>query len=128
MQIQLPKNLDEVKAGFDPLPEGTYKVRATKADLKTSAKGNPYLAITFTVIENDAAEYNNRKLFHNVTITDETMGFVKEVLEALGTPWDGNSFDTEDVIGNEALVSVKVQARADNPEQMQNVIKKFARA
>jgi hypothetical protein len=128
VRIQVPKSLDEVKSGFDPLPEGTYRVRATEAKVKTSGKGNPYVAFTFQVVDNETASFNNRKLFHNSTITEETLGFLKQVLEALGTPWDAEGFDTDDVIGNECIVGVKIQPRSDQPEVLQNTIKTFAKA
>jgi len=91
---------------FQALPAGRYTLKAEDAEVKSSSKGNSMIAITFKVVGGD---YNNRKLWHNFTLTDKALPFLTRFLKAAGS----DVFNEEDVSGEaiaQALIGKVVSA------------------
>ena len=67
---------------FQALPADRYALKAEEAEVKSSAKGNSMVAITFKVV---GGEFNNRKLWHNFTLTEKALPFLVRFLTAVGS-------------------------------------------
>ena len=68
---------------FAPLPKGWYPTEIEKVSTKTSAKGDRYLALQFTVI---GERFANRKLFVNLNLwhpKDTVRRIAREQLQRL---------------------------------------------
>ena len=77
---------------FQALPAGRYTLKAEAAEVKSSAKGNSMISVTFKVVGGD---YANRKLWHNFTLTEKALPFLTRFLKAAGS----DIFEEEDVSG-----------------------------
>ena len=68
-QDQLPRTAD---IAFDPVPEGVYKVQCDEADFKTSPNKatSQYIWMELSIIKHP--EYTGRKVFANITISNES--------------------------------------------------------
>ena len=66
---------------FKEVPHGTYEVKVEKMELKASKKGDPMVAIWFSILK---GEYKNSKLFMNQVITQGfQIHIVNELLRAM---------------------------------------------
>lgn len=72
---------DDIDKALEPGIYGPAVI--TKAEKKTSEKGNTYWALTFE-IRPDAAEGAGRKVWHNITITQNNLRYVRRDLSRLG--------------------------------------------
>jgi len=120
-------NLNDVQVQ-KPVPAGTYAIRVASCkhqDAKETA--TQFLVFEYEIIEN--SEYKGRTLRDQATIfidptkdpdgkkTQNSLGFLKEKLEALKFGWDPDGFDPEDIVGCTAAAVVTVgdyQGRAVN--------------
>jgi len=95
---------------FSPIPAGAQVVAQVKgAEFRISSKGNIMIAVRYTVTEPfgpapaDAASWRNRTIRDNVmfmmpnpvTGSKGTIWRVKRTFAALGMPWTGRPFATE---------------------------------
>lgn len=126
MKVQLEKNLDEVKIGFDPVPANWYEVQIVEepqikskekeVDGVTEMRRN--LNIKFTIC--DDPEFEGKQLFHSCSTEAKYLGYprgLKETLAALGASWDEDGFDTMDLIGLKCRVKVGQELqRKKNPD------------
>lgn len=122
-QDQLPRSAD---IAFDPVPEGIYKVQVDDADFKTSTSKatSQYIWMELSVVKHP--EYTGRKLFANITVSNESQKAVDigraqlgDLLEVTGI----SSFNDTDVLkGKIFSVKVKVQdGTKDRPNKTNNV-------
>ena len=111
---QLPRSAD---IAFEPVPAGTYEVQITDTDLKTTKnlKGQ-YIWMELTIIRNP--EYQDRKIFANITIANENQKAVDigraqlgDLLEITGLA----TFSDTDELKNKIL-KVKVKIQEGTPE------------
>ena len=111
---QLPRSAD---IAFEPVPAGTYEVQITDTDLKTTKnlKGQ-YIWMELTIIRNP--EYQDRKVFANITISNENQKAVDigraqlgDLLEITGLA----TFSDTDELKNKIL-KVKVKIQEGTPE------------
>lgn len=120
---QLPRTAD---LAFEPVPEGTYKVQITDADYKTSPNKatSTYIWMELSIIKHP--EYTGRKLFANITISNESQKAVDigraqlgDLQEVTGTI----SFNDTDALKGKVLsVKVKIQdGTKDRPNKTNNV-------
>ena len=106
---QLPRSAD---LAFEPVPAGVYEVQITDADLKTTKdlKGQ-YIWLELTIVRNP--EYQDRKFFANITVSNESQKAVDigraqlgDLLEITGL----TTFNDTDALKNKVFkVKVKVQ-------------------
>lgn len=113
---QLPRSAD---IAFEPVPAGTYEVQITDADYKTSPNKatSTYIWLELSIVKN--AEYNDRKLFANITISNESQKAVDigraqlgDLLEITGL----TSFNDTDELKNK-LLAVKVKISNGTPDR-----------
>lgn len=119
--------LKDVQTSGAPIGPGMFPVEVTKCELKQgkNAPHNPYLGMELTVIDHE--EFNGRKLFFNVGLTENSLWALKGSLLALG--FDESSVDDEEgldvneiieeVVGQQAVA--EVQLRPYNGEERDNV-------
>lgn len=105
-------NLDQVKAGFDPIPVGVYKVKIAAGEIKEGPKGQ-YIEWQFEIIE---GEFASRKLFDNTSLMTKALFSVKSLLEAAGIPFDPEGFDTTDALGKPLNIKVSVGEYEGRPK------------
>lgn len=92
---------------FSLIPEGKYYVEVVEADVTTSQNGDPMMKVQLEITEE--GEFQGRKLFDNMMLVGNGLGITKRNLGILlGDVPDGEfSFDTDDLLGQEAQVLVK---------------------
>ena len=106
-------DLKDVKEA-EAVPEGEYSLRILKVDETESKKGNPMLALVIKI--EDAPIKNPAPVRHWIVLPDRDtpddqvqmrMLELKRLLAAFGIRYDGEGFDTEDLIGatGKALVT-----------------------
>lgn len=117
-------NFKDVTA-MDALPAGNYKVRVDEAELKYgNESGNPYIAVTLLV---EGGEFDGRKLFKNMSLTEKSLWSVKRDLSALGVNMD-RSIDFEDPRELQGLIGARGQAVVIQKEyegEKRNEVKKL---
>ncbi len=130
MRIELPRNLDDVKVtdGFPTLPEGEYKLRCLQVPEMREGDKGPFLLWTFEVIENP--EYDKARVTHVTSITEKALQHdfgdgLKSVLQALGVPWEGRTFDDALCPGQEAIAYIVQRADKKDPDNIYSDIKKI---
>ena len=72
-------NLQAIKTGGEPVAEGRYTVTVEKAELTTSAKGNPTINVTFKI---EDGAFAGRLLWDNFTLISNSLWKLKGFLEA----------------------------------------------
>lgn len=118
MLIQTDFNIEDVKDGFDALPVGSYPGKIVKAELVTASTGKPMVKVEWEITE---GEFQGRKVWDNIVLT---VAFkVKQYAGLIGVT-SGNSFDTNDLIGIEAALSL-IQEPNQNNDGFVNKIKKI---
>jgi len=77
-------NFNEIKStSFDSLPEDRYPVVIDDVELRKTNDGQKQmLAITYTVT---AGKYEKRKVWDNITLTENSLWRVKQLLEVVGS-------------------------------------------
>ena len=112
-RISTPVSLKDIKSGFDPIPEGSYLVRVvTIQHIPTSKSGNPYLKFEFEVSEGD---HTGRKLWANASLQSQALWKLRQILEAFGASFDDAGFDTDDLVGLEAIAVVGIDETMNKP-------------
>lgn len=98
-------DLKDVKEA-EAVPEGEYALRILKVDETESKKGNPMLALMIKI--EDAPIKNPAPLRHWIILPDANTPDdqvqmrsleLKRLLAAFGIRYDGEGFDTEDLVG-----------------------------
>ena len=142
-EIDLGVNYEDVQNEdkFEPAPVGVYPFTVASIEPKTSGKGRPMLKWTLE-FQHDG---KTKKLFNNTVLpwlNPETgeldaggVGMLVSQCKAVGLPWPGQKFITEDYLNRGGSVSVGQQLRqmkdstgnyGDDPDgDIVNVIKKF---
>lgn len=112
--------LDDVKEP-EPVAEGTYDLRITKAMDTESKKGNPMTVITIRI--EDAGIKNPSAIIHYMTYPDEDLPEeqrnyrlldIKRFLSVFGIKYDPHGFDTDELVGATATKAMVVQESGDD--------------
>ena len=112
--------LDDAKEP-EPVGEGMYDLRITKAQDTESKKGNPMTVITIRV--EDAGIKNPSPIVHYMTYPDEDLpdeqkNFrlldIKRFLSVFGIPFDPHGFDTDGLVGATGRAMVIQEEGQDN--------------
>ena len=85
-------NFEGVETGTKTLPEGSYVVKVSSVEVKSSSNNTDYLAFTFEVVE---GKYKKSKLFHNCSLQPQALFNLKTVLLALQYEMDSVEFDLD---------------------------------
>ena len=105
-----------------PLNPGVYNAKCVAADPSTTQKGDPIINLQFEIIEGPVQqdpnqEVEGRRIFDMVMLQysgDKPRGekFVKDKListvKAMGLDSDDEEFDTDDMIGTEVELGLKI--------------------
>ena len=107
MIINVP-GLDEA---FEPIAAGTYPAQITNIEEVESRSGRPMINVELTIAD---GPYTGRKLFDRF-LKDHPVGVRRfgRMLRAARVHYQGESVDTQDIIGRYLLVVV---AHEENPE------------
>jgi hypothetical protein len=74
-------NETEAAAEFAPVPADCYPCRLVAGQLGRSRHGTPVFRLTFEILE---GEYDGRRIWHNVWLTEAAMPYAKRDLGKLG--------------------------------------------
>lgn len=100
-------NFAEIESGFEPLPETTLEAIIETVQVRDSkSSDNDYLSWEFRIVEDD---YEDRRCWDNTSLSERSLGFLKERLVELG------AIDPDDEIDLEWDDSVDIQQR-EGPE------------
>lgn len=107
---QISLNLSNVP-DLEAIPEGVYPARIFEVKpTKAKQSGNPMLSVVFTITE---GEYANQRIFHNLTLVEQSLPFVKRFLRAFYTKEELSvptfELDTEALVGKECRIRVTRQ-------------------
>lgn len=100
-RIDIGTSIDEIKdEGFQPLPAGPYTLKVDHAELTDNkAKDAKVLLMHHVVVSPD--EYAGRKVMYDRLSLKTTAAWkLKRFLTAAQVPYEGSSFNTEDVLGS----------------------------
>lgn len=129
----MPFNIDAVEptsgGGFSLLPDGDYDLVITKVEEKTSKKGYPMVNVTCEVQNN--ADYNGKKVFHNVTFLKEGekgAGMSRHFLKCINQPFGAGEVDPQNWIGEtfKAKISSRTYTKGDGNKATVNDIKEVS--
>jgi hypothetical protein len=128
-------NFTGVKApSFDPIPEGTYKLKLVGIKIKNGTDASSYdvgANCTYDVTEQEdgGSDFVGKKVFNWQTLAggDSDPGYVKLWLEALtGQEIDGDfTFDSDQLIGLEVYAAVGIKDDNRDATKQVNFIKYF---
>lgn len=104
-RIEIPK-FDEVKAGFEPIPEGTYLAQIVEGKVETSKEGNAMINWRFDICEGDAT---GKPLWDYTSLQPAALWKVKSLIETAGIPFDPKGFSTEDALGKRLRLKVTLE-------------------
>jgi hypothetical protein len=98
-------DLTGVETGMKAIPEGTYSVKITEAELSKSQSGNPMVKVVFEVTE---GKNKGAKLFENVSLQPQALFKLKSILLAVGYDIPDGAFDLDvnDLLDLECQVEV----------------------
>lgn len=120
----LTLNLSNV-ADLEAIPAGVYEAKIFEVKQTKSKAGNPMLNVVFSIT---AGEYAEQRIFHNLTLVEQSMPFVKRFLRAFFTKEQLNveefTLDTEDMIGRDCRIRL---AREKYEGDWQNKVKAVVR-
>jgi len=106
-------DMSDVGEGFDPIPAGAYPivVSSLKQSEEDGPSGYPYIIVEMTVAEGD---FENRKLWTNLSMSPKAAFKVKEFLLAVGVSEEelGGEFefDPDEYEGATANIAVKQES------------------
>lgn len=87
--------------GFDPVREDVYNVRIEEVKI-AEGKEHPKLEMKTVIL--DPGEFQNRNLWGQVSLSPKAIGFVKQLFDATNCHCEGNSFDEQGLVGQNAKV------------------------
>jgi hypothetical protein len=138
----MPKliNLRDVKpaaADFEPLPEGTYKVEITNAEIVKSQQTDDdmlKLELTLTASED---EYSGRKVWQYLTFGEKSLSITAQQVKSLmlAAGWDEDQLDELDIdedwcqemLGQEVYAVIGTRkGKGEYAGKIQNVIRAYA--
>jgi len=119
-KVNLDFNIENASSGFEPLPADQYPAKIIKSELATSQAGNPVIKIQWEITD---GEFTGRKLFDTIPLQIDWR--VKPYAELIGLS-SGSELDTDDFIGAEAILQVKIRPADEKAgRDAQNEIKKI---
>jgi len=86
MPLPVPGSMEGVAVGFEPMPSGVYMAEVTDVDERTAGPdaknpGSTYLSVEFTIHDD---EYEGRKQWTNVSLTEKALPMLKGFLVGVG--------------------------------------------
>ena len=113
---------------LEPIPAGTYEVQVVDADLKTTKNlDGQYIQLELSVIRNANPDYNGRKVFANITVSNPSQKAVDigraQIMDLCEIFGFTNGFNDTDMLKNRILgVKVKVSdGTPDHPNKRNDV-------
>jgi len=128
MPIPLGSFADVQETSFEPLPAGKYECSVFEAEMKEAGPnakhpGSQYIGFTFNVTEE--GEYQNRKLWHNVSLVPEARGMLKAFLKVFYTEDELNDpefeFEPGDLVGQPCVAVVRTGVNPNTNEPNNSV-------
>lgn len=116
----------EAWKGGDTLPPGRHRVAVSEAKEDQARSGNLQLVLKLRAVGGD---YQGGTITDWITITANTLGRVKQVLQALGRPIPEGEFDLQpsSLIGAEAEIFIKTEPKQDGSGN-RNVVSAYTAA
>lgn len=125
--IDIP-DLDGTEAwkGGTGLPPGRHRVAVAEASKAEARSGNPQLVLKLRAV---SGEYQGGQITDWITITEKTLGRVKQVLEALRRPIPAGPFrlPLDALVGAEAEIFIKSEPKQDGSGN-RNVVSAYTAA
>lgn len=101
------------------LTTGPYKLACREAKLgESKEKKTPQVAWLFEVVENQNSDFNGKQLRSWTSLPHDGksggIGYIVEITEALGVPWDGQSFELDACVGKMCNANVGLDKNGYN--------------
>lgn len=123
--------IKRVKSGFEPLPNGVYRVLVTKSEGRDTAAGNGrFISMAFDVIE---GQFKGRKVFNifntenpNADAVERGQSDLATLVEALGHPQPVKTEAEFHSLVRDRILRIKVGQRKDKKTgEMRNTVTDF---
>ena len=126
----VPGQVEKAEMGFDPVPEGRYKVLVSKCEIKEKVdKTGKYINTELTIANGDFA---GRKIFHVFSVWSTNEGARKAANYMISTLWDaaglGPLKDTSEIVDKVVIIEVKLEKEKRDKVltgKLINVVKSF---
>ena len=112
--------------GFTEVPQGVYEAVVSNVTFKPTRNGDPMFVPEFTI--DDDSDQEGRKLWRNISITENSVGFALNDLLLLGSTQEDVAEAVEDdndaaiarvcgqMIDNRVKIFVRLQTKAKDPQ------------
>lgn len=102
--MRINVHLDDVESQFQLYPEGSYFVEIQESSkAKKSKEGNPKITWVSKILE---GEFEDKLFSWDTSLVEAALWNLKNMLEEVGSPWDDDGFDMEDIFGKRLIVDV----------------------
>lgn len=105
-RIDVGTSIDSIKdEGRKLLPPGQYEVIVKTAELQDNkAKDGKLVYLEYEVTE--PTEHAGAKVIDRVSLKEKALWNLKRFLTAAEVPFEGSSFDTEDILGSTLTIQI----------------------
>jgi hypothetical protein len=110
--IKLSVNVEDIEKR-SLIAEGEYEVAVVDIEEKASSKDNQYIKWTLEIVD---GEFKSQKLYTNTMLTDQSMHWLAEWLDAIGSDIEGDEIRLEDVEGLTVMVEVEHEKYQGKPQ------------
>jgi hypothetical protein len=108
----------EVRVDLTNIPDntvadGVYEVRIDKCEIVASKRTAGAQNLNVEMIVTSQGDFNNRKLFDNISLLPQVLWRVRDFVNAAGVFPGPEGFRTEDLIGRPLRATVVMEPRQD---------------
>jgi len=100
----------EAEKALSAAPEGVYEVQVMGYKEGETKMGHKRLMWSLHIINAADPDLNGKNINHFTNLPDNGdltgVGFLTQFLSAMGTPWEGTTFDPDAVVGRTAMANV----------------------
>lgn len=113
-----------VESGGGSVPDGTYEVKVVDVERKTGKdSGEDYYAWEFVIVTPE--KFKGRKLWHNTSLTQQSLWALRKLLEALGVEIPEDALDLDDADLIDRTVGAEVANEEYNKKQKPRIMDFF---
>lgn len=93
----------EAEKQMAPIPDGTYELQVKEIKGGVTQMGIPRLGFTLELVNCENPDLNGKGVYYSSNLPHQGsmkgVGFLVNLLSALGKPWTGQELDTDSLIG-----------------------------
>ena len=102
----------EAEKSMKPAVKGVYELQVSSVELGETKEGIPRLMFKLDIVNSPNPDYNGKGMtyFANLPHNGQLkgIGYLTQILSALGKPWTGTQLDTDSLIGLRCRANVGI--------------------